>query len=365
MKKLTRKYKFLLHLVAWLAYMACECGSLLIDTPPKSIAVYVLLPFVINISVFYFCVEYLFPVFYDRKKIFRFILLNLLVISLYLILRGWMAFAVLQHYSKPQIITLKDFPITYFYTLIWHANWFMALAAAYWIAKRLIATKKRSNALLENYYVQELHEEEIKQVIVTAELAYIRAQINPHFLFNTLNFFYSSIYPLSKDIAKSVLMLSDMMRFVIENNEGGGTTDLSLEIKHIENYIKLNQLRFNHGLNIDFKSTGLPGDKKIIPFILMTLVENAFKHGDLTNVKDPLKIQLDMLDESIRFCITNKIRATKLYEHNGIGMNNLERCLELFYDNKFNLTIQDDGQYYSCLLEIELNMVSADAFQLG
>jgi LytS/YehU family sensor histidine kinase len=240
----------------------------------------------------------------------------------------------------------------------------MILAAAYWRAKKLIVTETRSNELLENYYIQELREEELKQTIATAELAYIRAQINPHFLFNTLNFLYSNIYPFSKDIAKSVLMLSDMMRFVIENNEEAKPIDLSLEIRHIENYIKLNQLRLNNSLYIDFEYTGIPGNRKIIPFILMTLVENAFKHGDLTNEKNPLKIRLDMLSKSTRFYITNKISTVKLYEGHGIGMSNLEKCLELFYEDQFKLVVHNDGQYYRCLLEIELNMVSANMFQL-
>jgi sensor histidine kinase YesM len=86
----------------------------------------------------------------------------------------------------------------------------------------------------------------------------------------------------------------------------------------------------------------------------MTLVENAFKHGDLTDVKSPLKIRLDILSESIGFQVTNKINTVKLYERHGIGMNNVEKCLELFYDNKFNLDIQNDGQYYSCSLKVEL-----------
>jgi sensor histidine kinase YesM len=354
MNKPTRKYKFLLHLIAWLAYMALECGPFLANRPLKFIAVNILLPYVANISLFYFCAEYLFPTFYNRKKILRFILLNLLAIALY----DWISSVIIQYYNKLYATSM----LYYSYKGIM----FMALAAAYWIAKRLIATEKRNNILLENYYVQELQEEELQQTIATAELAYIRAQINPHFLFNTLNFLYSSIYPLSGDIANSVLMLSDMMRFVIENNEGGSTTDLSLEIKHIENYIKLNQLRLHHSrLYVDFEYTGIPGDKKIVPFILMTLVENAFKHGDLTDVENPLKIRLDMLDESIRFCITNKISTVKLYEQHGIRMNHLEKCLELFYEDQFKLIVQNDGQYYCCMVDIGLSVVSANVFQFA
>jgi two-component system LytT family sensor kinase len=357
--KPVRKYKPLLHLIAWLVYIGIESGPYFIGSTFQ-LVLFLLLPFVMYIGLFYFCTGYLFPLFYDKKKVLKFILVNLLVIVLYLMLVAWVTLMLYRYLDKATTISFKNTLMN----IIYRGSMFVALAIAYWIAKRLIATQKRNNTLLENYYLQELREEELKQAIATAELAYIRAQINPHFLFNTLNFLYSSIYPLSGDIAKSVLMLSDIMRFVIENNEGGAT-DLSLEIRHIENYIKLNQLQSEYILYIDFEYTGILGNKKIIPFLLMNLVENAFKHGDLMDVKYPLKIRLEMLSESIRFCITNKISKVNLYEKSGIGMNNLEKCLELFYNNKFTLTTQNDGQYYSCTLDIELNMVSTNAFQLN
>jgi two-component system LytT family sensor kinase len=353
--KPTRKYIFLLHLTSWLVYIALECSPF-IGTPFKFIAFYVLIPFIVYISLFYFCAEYFFPIFYDKKKIFRFILLNLLLI----VFHDWMITIILKYFSKPFGIPMVAHKFT---SYSYKGIVFMAFAAAYWIAKRLIAIEKRNKTLIENHYVQELREEDLKQAIATAELAYIRAQINPHFLFNTLNFLYSSIYPLSGDIAKSVLTLSDIMRFVIENNEGG-TTDLVLEIKHIENYIKLSRLQSEQTLYVDFEHTGISGDKKIIPFILMTLVENAFKHGDLTDVRNPLKIQLDMRSEDIRFYINNKISPVKLYERHGIGMDNLKKCLELFYGNRFKLSIQNDGQQYSCILNIEVVGIVANTFQL-
>ncbi|MDN5284640.1 MAG: sensor histidine kinase [Mucilaginibacter sp.] len=353
----------MLHALLWLIYIVYEFSALLIIYTPKTIILYYSLISIISIGFFYFCAEYLFPFFYDKKKIIRFILLTLLATTLYVIILILFNLVLIQF--KPDGLTwanIISWPRIYGLTV--RVNWYMIIAAVYWRAKKLIVTETRSNELLENYYLHELQEEELKQAIATAELAYIRAQINPHFLFNTLNFLYSNVYLLSKDIAKSVLMLSDMMRFVIENNEGG-TTDLTLEIKHIENYIKLNQQRLNNNLHIDFEHTGISGDKKIVPFILMTLVENAFKHGDLTDAKHPLKIQLDIQSENIRFCITNKISVVKLHEQQGTGMSNLRKCLELFYDDKFKLTTQNNGQYYSCALDIELNEVSVEAFQFS
>ena len=342
--------KFLTHLIVWLLYIGYEIILLLLAKVPLKLYL-TAISFTVNMCLFYSCANYIFPIFFNNKKILWPIVLTLLALIIYTVI-----FMIIDWNITPYWLNgTKDIlTYPYFFTRSWRGVRFIAFAAAYRVTKELIAVEKDNSILLKKRYTQELREKELKRTVVTTELAYVRAQINPHFLFSTLNFLYLNIYPLSRDIGKSVLMLSDIMRFVMENNEGGKPADLALEITHIENYIKLNQLRFQQSLYIDFNYTGLPHNKKIIPFILMTLVENAFKHGDLADVKHPLKIQLDMLSESIVFHIANKINTIKLYEHHGIGMTNLEKCLELFYSNKFKLSIQNDQRYYNCTLEIEL-----------
>jgi sensor histidine kinase YesM len=306
----------LTHLIVWLLYISYEVFILFVAKLPIKPHVIVIV-FTVNIGLFYFCAYYLFPVFLNRKKILGFIVMILLTLIVYIAL-----FIVIDFNFPPYWVNTPNDVLTYPFMIIrsWRGMRFIAFAIAYWVIKKLIAAERDNNTLLKKYYVQELREKELNRTIVTTELAYVRAQINPHFLFNTLNYLYLNTYPLSKDIAKSVLMLSDIMRFVTESNKNNAPTDLSLEIKHIENYIKLNQLRFHHNLYIDFEYTGTPTNKKIIPFILMTLVENAFKHGDLTDAKYPLRIRLDILSEGIRFRVTNKINTVKLYEHHGIGI---------------------------------------------
>jgi two-component system LytT family sensor kinase len=341
---------FFIHLLVWLLYIGYEVLIVLIAKFPFKPYV-TIISFTINILLFYFCADYIFPVFFKKEKILRFIGLILLALTVYIAI-----FMVIDWNIVPAWLDKPKDVLGYFYILIRGSRGirFIAYATAYWVIRKLITAERDNNVLLKKRYTQELREKELRRVVVTTELGYVRAQINPHFLFNTLNFLYLNTKPLSKDIAKSVLMLSDIMRFVMENNKNNGPIDLSLEIKHIENYIKLNQLRFHHNLYIDFEYTGTPENKKIIPFILMTLVENAFKHGDLTDAKHPLKIRLDMLSERVTFRVSNKVNAVGLYEQHGIGMNNVEKCLELFYDHKFKLDIQNDGRHYNCELEVEL-----------
>ena len=143
------------------------------------------------------------------------------------------------------------------------------------------------------------------------------------------------------------------MRFVIETNDEDGFVDLSLELQHISNYIQLNQLRFNNNLQIDFEYVGITEHKKIIPFLLITLVENAFKYGDLSDSCHPLKIRIDISSTGIRFEIFNKINTLNLYEKHGIGMENLKKRLIHFYKTNFKLDIKNDGHFYNCVLQIE------------
>src|SRR5215203_7393430 len=126
-----------------------------------------------------------------------------------------------------------------------------------------------------------------------ANLNFLKAQINPHFLHNTLNFLYAKSLPYSPELSEGILTLSDIMRYALsEGNAKDGKVPLKDEIEHVRNVIKINQLRFSNNLNVQFDVEGVINSASIIPFILITLVENAFKHGDLRSNEYPINIKL-------------------------------------------------------------------------
>ncbi|MEI9957995.1 MAG: histidine kinase [Ferruginibacter sp.] len=115
-----------------------------------------------------------------------------------------------------------------------------------------------------------------------ANFKFLKSQINPHFLHNTLNFLYAKSLPYSPELSEGILTLSDIMRYAL--NESNGSDDkapLKDEIEHVRNVIKINQLRFSNNLHVNFEVQGILNDVEIVPFVLITIVENAFKHGDL------------------------------------------------------------------------------------
>jgi LytS/YehU family sensor histidine kinase len=186
-----------------------------------------------------------------------------------------------------------------------------------------------------------------------ANFNFLKAQINPHFLHNTLNFLYAKSLPYSTELSEGILTLSDIMRYALsEGNANDGQTLLKDEIEHVRNVIKINQLRFSNNLNVQFNVHGVVNGWTIIPFVLITLVENAFKHGDLKNTESPIIVNLDIESDRIFFFCKNKKKSGPKELSTGIGLENIKKRLELAYGNNFSMKISDQGEFYTTELTI-------------
>jgi len=347
--------RIITHLLVWVCYIVYELSILLIlsKEPVDYWATFAW--FSLNVTLFYISAEYIFPLFEKKSSYILTTLLFLVSISLYLAC----SVCITKYLDKD--VTFKNESISilltdksYVVQRLWRATWFIGLSVGYWFAKKSIRSEKNLGFLQKKHYEKELFEMELKKEIATSKLANFKSQINPHFMFNTLSFFYSGIYPLSKDIARSILLLSDIMRYVIETNDADGLTELTLEIKQIENYIILNQLRFNNKLKINFEYTGIPEHKRIPPFIFMTLVENALKYGDLNDNENPVSLSLSIQTTKLNFFVKNKINKLRLSESHGIGLSHLRERLDLFYKSQYKLEIKQDDSFYFCNLLIKL-----------
>ena len=188
----------------------------------------------------------------------------------------------------------------------------------------------------------------------SANLNFLKAQINPHFLHNTLNFLYAKSLPYSPELSEGILTLSDIMRYALsEGNAKDGKAPLKDEIEHVWNVIKINQLRFSNKLNVDFQVNGVVNGTTIIPFALITIVENAFKHGDLKNEEYPIRIRLDIDEERLRFYCTNRKKAGPKELSTGVGLDNIKKRLELAYGTRYRFDIRDEAETYTSELTID------------
>lgn len=185
-----------------------------------------------------------------------------------------------------------------------------------------------------------------------AELSFFKAQINPHFLFNTLNNIYSLAVSKSEHTAPSILKLSKMMRYITEE----ATEDfvpLEDEITCLENYVDLQRLRLNAKTKVDFKVNGSLINKQIAPLILMTFVENAFKYGVSNRFENLIEINVDITGKSILFFCKNTIFQSNVQnERKGIGIANTQKRLDFIYPNRYELKINQQEKIFEVNLEL-------------
>lgn len=186
-----------------------------------------------------------------------------------------------------------------------------------------------------------------------ANLNFLKAQINPHFLHNTLNFLYAKSLPYSPELSEGILTLSDIMRYALsEANLKDGKAALKDEIEHLRNIIRIHQLRYNNNLHVNFEVYGITNGVTIIPFVLITIVENAFKHGDLKSTEYPIDIRLTIEHNSLQFYCRNKKKTGPKELSTGIGLDNIQKRLDLAYKDQYSLHIKDEHELYTTQLTI-------------
>jgi two-component system, LytTR family, sensor histidine kinase AlgZ len=193
---------------------------------------------------------------------------------------------------------------------------------------------------------------------LSAELNFLKAQINPHFLFNTLNNLYYLAFTQSPNTTEVIEKLSHMMRYMIYDSNHPRVV-MRKEIEYMQNYISLERLRLNDQIAIDFQVEGNPDEVRIMPLILITFLENAFKHGVANN--DPgawIKIYIGIHEKTLTYTVENSKLARKSQvsrEKSGIGLANVQRRLELSYPEEHTLLVEDQPNRYFIQLKLQLN----------
>ena len=198
---------------------------------------------------------------------------------------------------------------------------------------------------------------QIEKEKVNAELSYLKAQINPHFLFNTLNSIYSSAIDENADsTAAAVVKLSGMMRYVISESQHQ-YVPLEKELSYISDYIELQKIRLGETVHLSYTVSGNTSGKQVAPLILISFIENAFKHGVNPEEDSSIDIEIiidgDMLHMSV---LNNKVNTVNRYaSKNNVGLENTTNRLKLLYPSKHELVIKEDGKEYLVLLKINLH----------
>lgn len=192
------------------------------------------------------------------------------------------------------------------------------------------------------------------------ELKYLKAQLNPHFLFNTLNNLYSFVVNQSPKAPDMILQLSEILDYVLYKSQADFVS-IDDELRAIENYIALEQTRYGERLNISLTRADMTTPQQIAPLLLLSIVENAFKHGASGTISNPeITIEINQESGQIHFRVWNtkdsQLTGTKNDDYKeGIGLDNIGRQLNLVYPEKHELKIDQDSTYF----DLHLTLITA------
>lgn len=298
----------------------------------------------ITIGTTYLFNYYLIPKFLFQKRIKTFILLSIYAIigSFYMITILIFPFLILSKNEINFAVLDKSFLDIYFLMV----GMYMAILFAILI-----------KLLKSSYEKQNLHLQLLKEK-TEAELEMLRSQINPHFLFNTLNNIYTLSLKKSELAPEVVLKLSEMLDYLLYECN---TTKVKLtqEVKLLENYLYLQQIRFGDRLKINFRKDNMISDQQIAPMLLLPFVENSFKHGVGKHRNEAwIEIDLAVQSSNIIFAVKNSQPNSDLIKSEtisgGIGVTNVKKRLILLYPDKFALNIENMDKVFRVNLELNV-----------
>lgn len=185
---------------------------------------------------------------------------------------------------------------------------------------------------------------------VKAELAFLKVQVSPHFLFNTLNNIYALAITKNENTASGILRLSNIMRYVTDEAKED-FVPIVKEIGCINDFIELQKLRLSKNSTLDYSVTGKYGNVKIAPLILMAFIENVFKHGISNHTSTKASIAIHVNEKGISLKTRNAV-IRKNDNRDGIGLINVKQRLELLYPGLHKLQISEDNGIFTVILEL-------------
>jgi two-component system, LytTR family, sensor kinase len=285
----------------------------------------------IDMATVYFNLYYLIPKFFITRKYWTYILMTLL----FLLLNCIFGPAFLQYVHTHKV----NFPNLY------------ESVESFVLTFNLTMTAVGLN-IIKRFLISQARLKELETSSLKTELAFLKHQINPHFLFNSLNNIYVQSRTNHTDASESILQLSDLLRYQLYDC-AKEKVYLEAEIDYLQNYLKIDRMRKNKA-SVDFDVAGSPANIKVAPFLFIPFVENALKHGITLNNETKIRIRFRISPEQVIFEIENSKPEQPLSHtvKGGIGIANISRRLDLLYPGKYRLDIDNERKAYKVRLSI-------------
>ncbi|QNL50832.1 sensor histidine kinase [Olivibacter sp. SDN3] len=355
-----------IHIVAWASFIIYETLIIGFATQKFSEIGDYIIHYSYNICFFYFHAHVtLYHVFRfkNRKTVYWILpLATLLEIILYTSL---LYVINLTASTFPYITGISEvvFNKSFILKSVWRSLYFVGFSSGYYFLITFLKEKEHTTELERQRLNQIIGQQKMEQELAKAQNAYLRAQINPHFLFNTLNFIYNKTRKSAPIAADAILTLSAMMRYAIEAGEDKGNILIEEEIEQVHNLIHLHRLRQNDQIYFEIVAQNDVKKIRIIPLILITLVENIFKHGNLSLKHHPAIIKVYMLDAKLYIETDNLINAIHNKTGFSKGLENIEKRLKNAYGNAATFEHEADARNHF-KTQVMINVETLHAFAL-
>lgn len=338
-----RSYRILPHVLFWISYVILYC--VLSDFSYKKgffNTLYDTLMFIpIDIATAYFTMYVLMPNLLYKRKYYKFMfsLAITFIIAIFI--------TQITHYFIYLPLLHPEYA---FKRSLWEYNYFYFLVSTCSVGIFAAAIK-----LTKKWYLDLNLRIQLEKQNLQSELALLRSQINPHFLFNTLNNIDSLIHINPELASSTIIKLSEILRYMLYE---ANTDKVSLEkeIIYLESLIKLNSIRYQNSDFIKFEFYGDLKNKFISPMLIVPFVENAIKHGAKNITSPGIEIKIEVHENEIIFNIENYINISSFKDKTGgIGLNNVKRRLELLYNNRHSLEIEKSNNKFKVNLILKIN----------
>lgn len=342
-----KRYRILWHLLFWVLYLLLFSVSYTIHYDKLSVLdVMIRFSITLPVDIFasYFTAYYLLPVFLLKGKYIRFIVFFLISAFLFILLQRVCIYYINLPIFYPEILErVSFFDFDYIYSFF---NIYAVVG---------IVTSIR---LFKFWFKNQRATQNLREEKLEAELKFLKSQIHPHFLFNTLNNLYALTLDKSDQAPEVVIKLSNLLDYMLyEANDP--KVSLEKEISLIQNFLDLETIRYGDSLKVSFDLSGDPTGYYIAPMLLLPFVENSFKHGLSKQTSKPwIHIRMDLERGLLHFNVKNSQARQngdrKESYTEGIGLSNVHRRLDLIYLKNYSLTIKNEADYFAIDLYINL-----------
>ncbi len=345
-----------IHFIGWSIFIAFEILVIGFGTGKFGNAGSYAVHYLVNIILFYVCGHLLYPAIFKTKFswLWKLPLGGGFVFLMFLIVNYIIDVNLVRHTQWLNLIEL-NMTSEYIFKVLWRAHVFMGNACFYFLFLRYRKEIKKRQLAEKEKFDAAILKRKLQVELERAKTSYLKAQINPHLLFNTLSFIYTDILTKSPKAAEAVMSLSEIMRYGVNCEFTAEKVPLKDEIEQVKNLIKLHQSRFDDELYITFSYDEAINDLLFIPLVLITITENVFKHGFLLDPLHPAVISIKVDDSKLIIRSSNYCSLTKNKNGFNKGLDNILERLQISYGEKAKMTFRDENDYFELVIFVALD----------